>query len=77
MTSARPTHAAERVESAKNRLAERVDELDELADALVDALEESQAAWDAAAAKVESFEVGLEKTDITVEDLVLVWVPTS
>ena len=30
-----------------------------------------------AAEKIETFEVGLEKTDITVEDLALVWVPAS
>ncbi|MEZ5245251.1 MAG: DUF87 domain-containing protein [Acidimicrobiales bacterium] len=69
-------NAAQRVESAKNRLEERVDELEALADALVEALEDSQDAWERAAATIESFEVGLEKTDITVEDLVLVWVPT-
>ena len=70
-------NAAQRVESAKNRLTERVDELEELADALVDALEDSQGTWEEAAARIETFEVGLEKTDITVEDLVLVWVPTE
>lgn len=69
-------NAAQRVASAKNRLDEKVDELEELADALVEALEDSQDAWEAAAEKIETFEVGLEKNDISVEDLVLVWVPT-
>ena len=56
---------------------EKIDELDELAEALTDALEAAADEWDAAAEAIEPFEVGLEKTDITVEDIVLVWVPTA
>ncbi|MEZ5165955.1 MAG: hypothetical protein R2695_05490 [Acidimicrobiales bacterium] len=63
--------------TAKNRLDEKVDELDALAEALADALQEAQDEWDAAATKVTAYEVGLEKTDIAVADLVLVWVPTA
>ncbi|MEM9466003.1 MAG: DUF87 domain-containing protein [Actinomycetota bacterium] len=70
-------NAANRVETAKNRLAEKLDELDELAEALTDALDEAADEWDAAAAAIEPFEVGLEKADITIEDLTLVWVPTA
>ena len=70
-------NAAERVESAKNRLEEHVDELEALAESLIESLEESQETWQTMAASIESFEVGLEKTDIAVEDLVLVWVPTD
>jgi len=70
-------NASERVATAKNRLEEKLDELEELADVLVDALQDSQDAWAEAAGTVETFEVGLEKTDIAVEDLVLVWVPTN
>ena len=70
-------NAANRVETAKNRLNEKLDELDELAAALTDALEEAADEWDEAAAAIEPFEVGLEKTDITVEDLTLVWIPTN
>ena len=71
------SNAAERVESARNRLAEHVDELEALAESLLESLQESQDTWQAAAARIESLEVGLEKTDIEVEDLVLVWVPTE
>ena len=69
-------NASNRVESAKNRLEEKVDELEELADALVASLEDAADEWDEAAEAIEPFEVGLEKTDITVEDFTLVWVPT-
>jgi len=70
-------NASQRVASAKNRLAEKADELEELADTLTDALQDSQDAWEEAAEKVISYEVGLEKADISVEDLVLVWIPTD
>ncbi len=70
-------NASQRVESAKNRLAEKTDALEELADALTDALQDSQDAWEEAAQNIVSYEVGLEKADISVEDLVLVWIPTD
>ncbi|MEM8706435.1 MAG: hypothetical protein AAGE98_08255, partial [Actinomycetota bacterium] len=69
-------NASNRVETAKNRLDEKLGELEELADALTDALEEAADEWDAKADAVETFEVGLEKTDITIEDFTLVWVPS-
>ena len=68
-------NASERVASAKNRLEEKLDDLEELADTLTDALYDSQDAWEEAAEQVVSYEVGLEKADISVEDVVLVWVP--
>lgn len=68
-------NAAQRVATAKNRLEEKVDELDELAEALIDALDESQTAWDEIAENVVPMEVGLEKTDIAVKDLTLLWIP--
>lgn len=70
-------NARNRLDTAKNRLEEKMGELDELADALTDSLEEARDEWDTAAEAIEEFEVGLEKTDITVEDLVLVWIPTN
>ncbi len=69
--------AAERVETAENRLAETVDELEELEAELADALEDIYADWDEKAAAIEPFEVSLEKTDISVDELVLLWVPTA
>jgi len=66
-----------RLDTAKNRLEEKIDELDELADALADALEDARDEFDLAAEAISEFEVGLEKTDITVEDFVVVWIPTT
>ncbi len=69
--------AAERLRSAKRRLEEKIDDLEELAESLTESLAEIQDEWDEAAADIESYEVGLEKADISVTDVVLVWVPTS
>jgi hypothetical protein len=70
-------NASQRLESAKNRLGEKVDELEELAEELTDALQDSQDDWNDKAERIESREVGLEKADITIEDVVLVWIPTG
>ena len=70
------SNAQQRLESAKNRLDEKVDELEDLAEELQDALADSQDDWDEKAEMIESHEVGLEKNDISVDDVVLVWIPT-
>ena len=70
------SNAEQRLESAKNRLDEKVDELEDLAEELQDALEDGQDDWDEKAEMIESHEVGLEKSDIAVDDVVLVWIPT-
>ncbi len=69
--------AQERRATAENRLAEKLDELEALEAELADSLFEIQDAWEDKVAMVESFTVPLEKTDITVDDVVLVWIPTD
>ncbi len=70
-------NAEERLKTAENRLEENADKLDALETELTDSLWEIQSDWDEKAKMVESFEVPLEKTDISVDDFVLVWIPTS
>lgn len=67
--------AATRLESARNRVAEKVEELDELEYDLQDALIEIDEEWSTKAADVADVEIGLEKSDIAVEDFFLAWVP--
>ncbi len=69
--------AAERVETAKNRLAEKVDEHEALEVELTDTLLEIQETWEDAATEIAKFEVGLEKTDISIDDFRLVWIPVD
>lgn len=66
-----------RLETAQNRAAEKIDELEELERDLQDAVIEIDDEWSAKAEAVEEFEVPLEKSDITVDDLMLVWLPVE
>ncbi|MGI9596902.1 MAG: helicase HerA-like domain-containing protein [Acidimicrobiales bacterium] len=66
-----------RLESAQNRAAEKIDQLEELERDLQDAVIEIDDEWSAKATTVEQFDVPLEKNDITVDDLMLVWLPVE
>lgn len=66
-----------RLETAQNRAAEKIGELEELEADLQDAVIEIDDEWSAKAEAVEPFEVPLEKTDINVDDLMLVWLPVE
>jgi hypothetical protein len=69
--------AAERVRTAENRLDEKVDELEDLEEELADTVEDIVEDWNDKAANVTTFEVGLEKNDISVDELTLVWIPSN
>ena len=70
-------NAEERLHTAENRLTEKVDELDQLETELTDSLWEIQSDWDEKAKNIETMEVPLEKTDISIDDFSLIWIPTS
>ncbi len=64
-----------RLDSARNRVAEKVDDLDQLELDLQEALIEIDDEWNDKAAAIETVEVPLEKTDITIDDIEFVWLP--
>ncbi len=64
-----------RLETAQNRAAEKIDELEELEFELQEAVMEIDDEWSTKAETIEEFEVPLEKSDISVDDLMLVWLP--
>ncbi|MGB5755296.1 MAG: hypothetical protein WBM50_00145, partial [Acidimicrobiales bacterium] len=64
-----------RLESAQNRAAEKIDQLEELERDLQEAVIEIDDEWSAKAEEIEQVEVPLEKSDISVDDLLLVWLP--
>ncbi len=64
-----------RLESARNRVAEKVDDLDQLELDLQEAMIEIDDEWNQKATNIETIEVPLEKTDITIDDLGVVWLP--
>jgi hypothetical protein len=73
----RASTANERLESAANRAAAKQDALGDLEEDFVADLEAVKAEADAAAAAIEIVQVPLEKTDVKVVDLALVWVPRA
>ena len=67
--------AADRVESALAKVEQKEMELGDLEAELADTIADIAAEWDDKAAEVEEMEVGLEKTDISVTQLALIWLP--
>ncbi|MGB6058727.1 MAG: hypothetical protein WBF71_10715, partial [Microthrixaceae bacterium] len=71
----RSSEAAQRVATANNRVEEKTAELADLADELQDAIADIADAWDTKAEAVETVQVPLEKADIKVSQMSLVWIP--
>lgn len=69
--------AEARVDAALAKVDQKEMELADLEAELADAMADIAAEWDATAEQVEELEVGLEKSDITVRQLSLVWVPVE
>jgi hypothetical protein len=69
--------AARRIEEAENRLGEKTDDLAALEQDLADTLVQIDDTWAAVAAEVEPVEVSLEKSDIRVDDLFVIWLPVG
>ena len=62
-----------RLDSARSRVAEKIDQLEDLELDLAEALMEIDDEWSSKALTIEEVEVPLEKSDISVEDFSLVW----
>ncbi|MEN8114984.1 MAG: hypothetical protein ABFS21_11430, partial [Actinomycetota bacterium] len=76
-TSMRSRRAAQRrVEAAADKVNAKVAEYEALQEEFEDEVADLVDAWDSKAENVEELEIGLEKNDITVSDVTLVWLPT-
>ena len=73
----RSGEAAQRVETAQNRASERQQALADLEADLAAELTAIDDEWNAKAAEIETVEVPLEKSDVRVTALSLVWVPAG
>jgi len=73
----RSNEAAKRVETARNRVEEKTSALADLEADMADELAAIADEWDAKALAVEAVAVPLEKSDIRVTDLALVWIPVT
>jgi Helicase HerA, central domain len=73
----RAAAAGRRVESVRNRAAEREEDVADLEADLAEELAAIDAKWTEAASTVEPVQIPLERSDVTVDDLVLVWIPVA
>ena len=64
-----------RLEAAQGKVQDAWQRMADLEQDLLDELEAINDKWELAAQEIEELEVGLEKDDIVVDDLMLVWVP--
>jgi len=67
----------ERLRSAEEKLEDYEEEILDLEEELQEELAEIWDRWKDTATELETFEVGLEKTDVHLEDLFLFWAPTG
>ena len=77
LSSGRSANTGARLDSSRRRVGEKVDQLEDLETDLAEALVEIDEEWTTIAAQVENVEVGLEKNDVTIEDLHVVWIPMA
>jgi hypothetical protein len=67
--------AEQRLHTAESRYTGLIEDLEQLGDDLDIEILGIDAAWRKKADEVDTIEVGLEKTDIAVEEIALVWIP--
>lgn len=77
-TGSRQSKATEaRLQTAQNRVGETIDELEQLELDLQDAVIEIDDEWNEKAAAIEPTDIALEKADISIDDFLLIWLPTN
>jgi hypothetical protein len=69
--------SAQRIRSIENRIEEKNLALEDLEDDLTEAVAEIEEEWTAKAEAVEPVEIGLEKRDISVDEVSLLWYPVG
>ena len=73
----RTQKAGNRMEQALARIDEKMANIDDLQHQLADEVTDIVAHWTDVAAEIVTLDVALEKTDIGIEQVALVWVPTA
>ena len=68
--------AQQRLATAENRYEEKMNDLYELQDEVEDDINQIVFEWQEKAGNVEAYDVPLEKTDIAVDDIAFLWIPT-
>lgn len=69
--------AERRLKSAQRKVGDEVEDVDELESDMAQEVADIASEWGEKAADIETIEIGLEKTDISVDSLSLVWIPVD
>jgi len=69
--------AERRLTSAQRKVGDEVEDIDELESDMAQEVSEIAAEWGQKAADIETIEIGLERTDVSVDSLSLVWIPAD
>ncbi len=69
--------AEERLKTAENRYEDLLEDRDELESNVADDLMAIQDEWSDKVSDIQAMTIGLEKADITIDDLTLVWIPVQ
>jgi hypothetical protein len=67
--------AEQRLETARAKVTDEIEDLGQLEEDLLEEVGEIRSEWADKAAGVETLEIGLEKSDISLDQMTLVWVP--
>jgi predicted nuclease with TOPRIM domain len=70
------TRTKQRLEGVQSELERRTEELEDLEADLQDDIADLVDRWDEVAGKIEAMPVGLERDDLTVDEVALAWIPT-
>lgn len=71
----RTSQSGTRLDSAKDKLTDLLDDVDELETELAEEVGEIEATWATAAGQSTTLPVSLERTDVKVTQIVLAWLP--
>ncbi len=69
--------AEERLKTAENRYNALLEDRDKLEDELSEDLFDIQSEWSDKVSQIEPMTVGLEKADISIDDVALIWIPSD
>lgn len=67
----------ERLRSATEKVEDHQDAIGELEDELTEEIEDIWGRWKDSAEKVEAFDVALERTDVSLDEMILFWAPVA
>jgi hypothetical protein len=71
------SRARERLETAQEKVADRTEDIHELELEVAEEVTAIDAEWREKAAQVEQLEIGLEATDVDVDEIALLWIPVA